>query len=79
MTFDTKVSAIPTKEKKLNFLRQLQQELYKVNWTTKEELLVCTKIVLGATFTLAIGIYIAEIVIRAVLGSIGYIVRLIGG
>jgi preprotein translocase subunit SecE len=79
MTQDFKVSTFPVREKRLNFFRQLQQELYKVNWTTKEELILYTKIVLGATFVFAIGIYVAEIVLQLILNMFSFITKFIGG
>ncbi len=67
------------KEKKHTFLREVQNELKKVNWTSKDELKICTKVVVGSTFTFGLGIYLIDLVIQGTLNSIGHIARLIGG
>lgn len=55
------------KKKKSSFFREVQSELKKVNWTSKEELKTCTKIVIGATFMLGLGIYFSDVVIQRTL------------
>jgi preprotein translocase subunit SecE len=62
-----------------NFLRETQQEIKRVTWTTKEELISLTKIVLGATFMFGIAVYIADLIIRGCLDTIGQFVRWIFG
>lgn len=66
-------------KKKSFFLREVQQELKKVTWTTKQELLSCTKIVVGSTFLLGIGIYAMDLVIQGSLQLISSIAKFIGG
>ena len=66
-------------KKKTSYLREVQLELQKVSWTTKEELRKSTKVVLVSTFIFGLGIYFADLVIRGALDFIGYLVRLIGG
>ena len=68
-----------TKEKKKNFFREVQNELKKVTWTSKEELKVCTKIVIGSTFVFGLGIYIVDLVIRGALSGISHLAMLITG
>ena len=78
-----KVESLPpqVQEKKAgtSYIRELKEELQKVTWTTKDELALCTKIVVGATFMLGLGIYIADLVIKGFLNGIGSFVHLIFG
>ncbi len=66
-------------KKKTSYLREVQMELQKVSWTTKEELRVSTKVVLLSTFVFGLSIYFADLMIRGALDFIGYLVRSIGG
>jgi len=78
MTYQSKV---PTKvsKKKLTFFRLVQQELSKISWTTRKELIVYTKVVVISTFVFGVGIYFADLVIKSVLDSLAALVRIIGG
>lgn len=67
------------KEKKPSYFRQVQQEIKKISWTSKEELILSTKIVIISTFLFALGIYMADISIRSVFSMISNLVRLITG
>ena len=62
-----------------NYISGVKDELKKVSWTTKEELKLFSKIVIGATFTFGIGIYIADLVMKGALDGLGLIVRSIWG
>jgi preprotein translocase subunit SecE len=68
-----------TKPPKTAFIRDLKEELRKVTWTPKEELLFCTKIVVASTFLLGIGIYLVDLLIKGVLNGIAGLVHLIFG
>ncbi|HNA61662.1 MAG TPA: preprotein translocase subunit SecE [Rhabdochlamydiaceae bacterium] len=61
------------------YLTELKEELKKVTWTSKEELIVFTKIVVGATFLLGLGIYGVDLLIKGVLNGFGTLVHLIFG
>ena len=67
------------KRKKVTYFREIQQELKKVTWTTKEELIVLTKIVVSTTFLFGVGIYLADLLIRGSLGFIQVIARFVAG
>mgnify|MGYP001393646656 CR=1 FL=1 len=72
------ISAVGKKKKaKTAYIQELKEEMKKVSWTTKEELVLCTKIVIGTIFTLGLGIYIVDLVIRNVLLGITNITHLI--
>ena len=80
MVLNAKISTAMKKGKhKIPYFRQVQQELKKVAWTTKEELIAFTKIVIGATFLFGIGIYAADLIIKGILNVIAVIARWIGG
>ena len=56
--FSTDAPAQQASKKKrvFNAIQELKEELKKVSWTTKEELKLSTKIVIGATFLFGLGI-----------------------
>ena len=72
-------SKTETKPKKASYITELKEELKKVTWTTKEELIFFTKIVVGATFILGLGIYAVDLSIKGVLNGFAALVHLIFG
>jgi len=68
-----------TKQSRARYIRELKEELKKVTWTTKDELVFCTKVVVGSTFVFGIGIYLIDLVIKGVLNGFGSLVHLIFG
>ena len=69
-----------SKEKnKVSYLRGVQNELKKVSWTPRKELILSTKAVIIATFCFAFAIYLADLAIRGVLDGIGSLLRLMIG
>ena len=73
------MSTITTEKKKVSYLREVQNELKKVTWTSKEELLFCTKAVIIATFLFGLAIYAVDLGVRGVLDTAANIVRMIFG
>ena len=70
----------PSKKRlRSGYVRELKEELKKVTWTSKDELIGFTKIVVGATFFLGLGIYGVDLLIKGVLNGFGTLVRLIFG
>lgn len=67
MTVNSRISHLNLKKKRLSYLREIQNEFKKVTWTTKQELIAYTKMVLGATLLFGLLIYIADLVIRNIL------------
>lgn len=49
------------------WINGLKEELKRVSWTTKSELVFCTKVVLGSTLVFGLGIYLVDLVIKGVL------------
>jgi preprotein translocase subunit SecE len=62
-----------------SYISELKAELRKVTWTTKEELIFFTKIVIGSTFALGLGIYAVDLLIKGVLNGFGALIHLIFG
>ena len=79
MAASSKITHLKVKKKKLNYFRDVQAELKKVSWTTKIELVSCTKIVLGTTFIFSIAIYIADLVIKNALHVVSLIAKVLFG
>ena len=79
----TKTIELETKTKKrfklLPFLHDVKEELKKVSWTKRPELITSTKIVIGATFVLGLSIYVIDLCIRSGLVGIGNLTRMIIG
>jgi preprotein translocase subunit SecE len=72
--------AITTNEKKkVSYFREVQNELKKVTWTSKEELIFCTKAVIFATFAFGFAIYTIDLAIRGALDGAGAIIRAVFG
>ena len=65
------------KKKKTSFFHDIKEEMKKVSWTSKDEIKVCTKIVLGAIFVLGMGIYFIDLVLRGTLQGITNITHFI--
>ena len=72
------MSAVPGKEKKkFSYFREVRHELAKVAWTPRGELWLCAKIVVVATFIFGFAIYLVDLSIRALLESIGSLMRMV--
>jgi len=65
------------KTNKFNYIHDLKEELKKVSWATKSELLLCTKIVVGTTFCFGLGIYVVDLILKNALDSLNFIIKLI--
>ena len=74
------MSTVSTGErKKLSYFREVQNELKKVTWTAKAELILCTKSVIIATFLFGLTIYLVDLAIRSGLSGIAAFFRMIFG
>ncbi len=74
-----RMSTIIPQKKKQSFFREVINELKKVTWTSKEELLMSTKAVIIATFVFGLMIYVCDLLIRGTVTGIGTLVRMIFG
>ena len=66
-------------KKKLSYFREVQNELRKVTWTSRQELIFSTKAVIIATFLFGLVTYGVDLGIRGVLDFAGHIVRMVFG
>lgn len=83
-TMDIRDSQATTQKKQqskssTSFVGDIKTEVQKISWTSKEELIAYTKIVVAATFILGMGIYFTDILIQTCLSALNTIVRLIVG
>jgi preprotein translocase subunit SecE len=73
------MSTVATREKKLSFFREVQNELKKVTWTTRAELMASTKAVIIATFAFGLGIYLCDLAIHGSIDGFSKLVQMIIG
>ncbi len=66
-------------KKKLSYFREVLNELKKVTWTSKAELILCTKSVIIAIFLFGLAIYLMDLVIRGGLNGVATFFRMIFG
>lgn len=71
--------SVITEKKKESYFREVQNELKKVTWTSKDELIFCTKAVIIATFVFGLTIYAVDLGIRGTLDLASNFVRMIFG
>ena len=79
LSTDAPVQQASKKKRAFNYVQELKEELKKVSWTTKEELKLSTKVVIGATFLFGIGIYLFDLVIKGALDLVALVVHFIFG
>jgi preprotein translocase subunit SecE len=63
----------------VGYLQELKNELRQVTWTSKNELVVFTKIVVGTTFAFGLGIYGVDLLIKGCLTGFKTLIHLIFG
>ena len=68
-----------SKQKKTSFIEEMKSEFKAITWTSKQELITYTQIVVGATFALGLGVYFVDLTIQNVLEAIATVARWIGG
>ncbi len=84
MTMDVRkvqglAAAKSTRVRALTSLNEIKQEFKKLTWPTKDELIAYTKIVIGATFTVGLGIYFIDLIVQGVLSGVSAIVQWMAG
>lgn len=62
-----------------DFVADVKSEIQKITWTSREELVTYTKIVVGATFVFGMAIYLLDLMIQGTLGSLNFLMHLISG
>ena len=73
------MTTITTEKKKASYFREVQNELKKVTWTSKAELIFCTKAVIIATFLFGFAIYLVDLGIGGVLKAANALFQVIFG
>jgi preprotein translocase subunit SecE len=58
------------------FIADIKSEIKKITWTSREELIFYTKLVVGATFVFGMAIYALDLIIQATLGSLNFLLHL---
>lgn len=62
-----------------NYLADIKTEFNKISWTNPEELRLYTKMVVGATFLLGMGIYVVDLLIQGVLNTLSHTIQILFG
>jgi preprotein translocase subunit SecE len=62
-----------------SYVRDLKEEVRKITWTTKSELVFCTKLVIGTIFVFGLGIYLVDLLVKGGLDTINTAIRFIFG
>ncbi len=75
----SRLSTESGKQQVTGFIRDLKDEVQKITWTTKPELVFCTKLVVGAVFAFGLGIYLIDLVVKGGLDTINSVIRFIFG
>ena len=57
------------------FIGDVKAEVQKVTWTSKEELQLYTKLVVGATFAMGLGMYLVDLSVQSVLATMGILIN----
>ena len=76
---DLHVQSALKKRPSLSYIQGIKDELKKVSWTTKEELILSTKVVIAVTFTCGVGIYFVDLLVKGGLDFISYVTHKILG
>lgn len=67
------------KKKGVSYVEEIKTELRNVTWTSKDELIAYTKIVVGSTFVLGLGVYFVDLGIQSVLNTLTWLTRITVG
>ncbi len=62
-----------------DFVADIKSEIQKITWTSREELFAYTKIVVLATLIFGMTIYMLDLFIQSILGSLSFLLNFIGG
>lgn len=75
----TRENALKSRKKVQDFVKEIKGEVLKVQWTSKEELLTYAKIVVMATLTFGMAIYLMDLLIQGTLNGLSFLLRLMTG
>ena len=74
-----KLIAGAKKKSAKSYVAEIKDDLKKVSWPLQDELKFCTKVVIGATFVLGIGIYIIDLFLKGTLDGVMLISKVMFG
>ncbi len=66
-------------KKAFDFLEGIKSEFKKVTWTSRDELIVYTKVVVAFTFIFGMAVYFTDVIIHQFLTGLNGAIRLITG
>ena len=70
--------SVPTLNVK-NFVGDIKSEFKKISWTSKDELKVYTKVVVGGTFIFGMMVYAMDLIIQTALKTLNFVLTFITG
>ena len=73
------MSVIAKEKRKTSYFKEVKEEMKKVSWTPKKELIFCTKAVIIATFFFGLSIYAVDLGIQGILRMAALVVQRIFG
>lgn len=59
----------------IGWFGEVKQEVKKVTWTSKEELILFTKVTVATTFAVGLGIYLLDLLIESGLSTVSALVK----
>jgi preprotein translocase subunit SecE len=62
-----------------DYIAGVKAEFFKITWTSRDELIVYTQIVVVATFVMGLAVFFTDVLIRAGLSAIGGLIHFIFG
>ncbi len=71
--------SLANKKSFFSYIQDLKDELKKVSWTSQEELIFSTKMVVITTFFFGLGIYFVDFVIKGALELVKTVIHFIFG
>lgn len=63
----------------LDYIDDIKTEFYKITWTTREELIVYTQIVVVATFLMGIAVFFVDVLLQSAMALLRMIVQALFG
>ncbi len=64
-------------EEKPSFFQEMRQEIKKISWPSKQEVVQSTKVVIFSTFFLGFSVYLVDLFVKGVLDSTARIVKML--
>jgi preprotein translocase subunit SecE len=75
----TTKDAVSSRKKMQDFVADIKTEVSKINWTSRDELITYSQIVVVTAFIFGMGIYMMDLLIQGTLNGLSFLVHLIAG